>query len=137
MAGPKVTITVDDSKLRQLIADTKGPAPVRIVADGVEYGLYVHEGVTNAFGRGIVIGPRPFMSQAVEKVRPGFNRAFKNCLSLAQAAEIVDKNAFDVERFAKENAPVDTSALRNSIHVVDGDTFETTFEKLSHGEVID
>ena len=129
MAGPKVTITVDDRKLRELIADTKGPAPVRIVADGVEYGIYQEMGT-------VKMDAHPFMVPAVEAVRPGFTQAFQGCITLAQAEQVVEKAAREVEKRAKINAPVDTSALRNSIHVVDGDTFETTFTKLRHGEAI-
>ena len=40
VAGPKITLKIDDRGLVKLIADTKGEGPVRIVADGVEYGLY-------------------------------------------------------------------------------------------------
>jgi len=117
MAGPKVTITVDDSKLRQLIADTKGPAPVRIVADAVEYGLYQEMGT-------VKMAAQPFMVPAVEQVRSGFTQAFKGCITLAQAEQVVEKTAFDVERFAKQNAAVDTGAMRNSIHVVKGDDYD-------------
>jgi len=43
-------------------------------------------------------------------------------------SEVVRRAAFDIERGAKERAPVDTGALKNSIHTVIGDTFTTTFE---------
>ena len=38
--GPTIKITIDDSKLRKMIADTAGKLRPKIVADGVEYGLY-------------------------------------------------------------------------------------------------
>ena len=51
----------------------------------------------------------PFMSPAVEAVRAGFDRAFQNQLTDAQVEGVVTKAAFDIERGAKERAPVDTS----------------------------
>ena len=116
-----VRITVDDTKLRALIAATKGKKPVRIVADGVEYGLYQEMGTER-------MGAHPFMVPAVEQVRPGFAQAFKGLDNLVAAEKVVEKAARDVERFAKVNAPVDTGALRSSIHVVSGDTFTVEFE---------
>jgi hypothetical protein len=116
MAAPKIQITVDDRKLRDLIAKTKGPAPVRIVADGVEYGLYQEMGT-------VKMGGQPFMVPAVEKVRPGFGLAMKGAITRAQVEQVVEKTARDVERFAKQFAPVDTGALRNSIHVVQANDF--------------
>lgn len=111
MPAPKITVKVDDSKLRELINGTKGIVKPRIVADGVEYGLHVHEGTTR-------MGPRPFMLQAVESVRPGFEKAFDDQLTVKQVGFVLDKTARDVERGAKQRAPVDTGALRSSIHVV-------------------
>ena len=126
MAPPKVTITVDDSILRQLIADTKGPAPVRLVADGVEYGLYQEMGPSEGSSRQWRF--KPFMRPAVEQVRPTFVPAMKGALTLAQVTKVISKAAFDVERFAKVNAPWETGALRNSIHVVKADGEPFTFE---------
>lgn len=71
---------------------------------------------------------QPFMVPAVEAVRPGFAQAFKGNITLAQATQVVDKAAFDVERLAKINAPYMFGALRNSIHTVkaDGEDFSFT-----------
>jgi len=129
MPGPKITITIDDSKLRQMIAETAGPIKPKVVADGVEYGIYQEYGVENGFGRGIRIPAHPFMRPAVEAVRGQFNKAMRAALGTGKAQAVVDKTAFDVEKIAKSKAPVDTGALKNSIHVVDGDKFTTTFEK--------
>jgi len=57
------------------------------------------------------------MRPAVEAVAGGFERAFKNQLSLGQIDAVIEKTARDVERIAKQRAPVDTGALKNSIHV--------------------
>lgn len=118
---PKMRLEVDDAKLRALIQATKGKRPVRVVADGVEYGLYQEMGT-------VYVPAQPFMKPAVEEVRKGFGQAFKGAITLRQAEEVVEKAARDVERGAKMRAPVDTGALKNSIHVVSGDAFETEFE---------
>ena len=106
-----VKVTVDDYELRWLIKATKGKAVTRIVADGVEYGIYQEMGTAHQSGK-------PFMRPAVEKVRISFGKAFKGAITLEQVEQVVEKAARDVERFAKILAPVDTGALRNSIHVV-------------------
>jgi len=124
MARPKITLRVDDSELQRLIRKSSGKGPVRIVADGVEYGLFQERGTSRN-------GAHPFMTPAVEAVRPGFQKAFADVLTIEQATEVVDKTAFDVERLAKQNAPVDTGALKNSIHVVSGDEFGITFESMA------
>ena len=120
MPGPKIVITLNDAELRRLIDKTAGKGPVKIVADGVEYGLFVEMGVENGFGRGIRLPAQPFMVPAVEAVRGGFTQAFKECITNDQAETVVTKTAFDVERIAKQNAPVDTGALKSSIAVYDG-----------------
>jgi hypothetical protein len=121
--GPKITLRVNDSELVRLIQKTKGKGPVRVVADGVEYGLYQEMGTSR-------IPAHPFMRPAVEAVRAGFTQAMKGALTMDQVTAVVDKAAFDIERGAKQNAPVDTGALKNSIHVVDGEEFGITFENM-------
>ena len=117
---PTITITVDDRVLKALIANTGGRVE-KIIADGVNYGIYQEFGTSK-------MGAQPFMSPAVEAVRPGWEAAFTNQLTDAQVEGVVTKAAFDIERGAKERAPVDTGALKNSIHVVGGDSFSTTLE---------
>jgi hypothetical protein len=121
--GPKITLRVNDSELVRLIQKTKGKGPVRVVADGVEYGLYQEMGTSR-------IPAHSFMRPAVEAVRAGFTQAMKGALTMDQVTAVVDKAAFDIERGAKQNAPVDTGALKNSIHVVDGEEFGITFENM-------
>ena len=146
MPGPKITIRVDDRALVKLIKKSSGKGPVAIVADGVEYGLFqemgTHEkrgGVLGALGfKGAQrAGAQPFMRPAAERVRPGFNKAFTGVLTIEQADQVVRKTAFDIERIAKDLAPVDTGALKNSIHVVTGKSFSVTFEQLKGGERIE
>ena len=104
-------VQIDTAILDKLIADTGGEV-VRIVADGVNYGIYQELGT-------VKMGAQPFMSPAVEAVRGGFMRAAEKVVSNAQAIGVVEKTARDVERGAKERAPVDTGALMNSIHVIE------------------
>jgi len=121
MAGPQITLKVDDSELQRLIRKSAGKGPVYIVADGVEYGLYQEMGTSRN-------AAHPFMVPAVEAHREGFKAGFKGCLTIEQADKHVRTFAFKVQGLAQRNAPVDTGALRNSIHVVDGDEFGITFE---------
>ena len=93
-------------------------------------------GVENGFGRGIRIPAHPFMRPAVEAVRPQFNKAMRAAaLSIAKSQAVIDKTAHDVERGAKARAPVDTGALKNSIHVVDGDQFSIEFAAERYGYI--
>lgn len=107
-----VQVTIDDSKLRELIAGTGGET-VAIVADGVEYGIYQEMGTSK-------MKAHPFMHPAAEAVRPSLTKAFQNQLTNAQIEIVVKKIAFDVEGIAKDLAPVRYGNLRNSIHVVQG-----------------
>jgi len=126
-----IKIVIDDSKLVAIIRQTRDKKPMRIVADGVEYGIHQELGTHRT-------AAHPFMRPAVESVRPGFAKAFKAAGSnFALAEQVVEKTARDVERLAKQNAPVDTGALRASIHVVKGERIEIEFEKLAGGKVIE
>ena len=117
MPAPTIRITVDDKALVALIAATAGKKPVRIVADGVEYGLFQEMGT-------VKMGAQPFMVPAVEAVRPSFVAAWKSVKSLTDAERQVQLSAEHVERLAKQYAPWETGALRSSIHIVTGETFE-------------
>lgn len=66
---------------------------------------------------------QPFMVPAVESVRPGFSKAFRGAQNILHADQIVEKAARDVEAGAKMRAPVDTGALKNSIHVSKGEDY--------------
>lgn len=114
MPKPIVHVHIDDSKLVELIAATKGKRPVRIVADGVEYGIYQEMGTTR-------IPAHPFMKPAAEAVRRGYIKAIGQVDNWEVAEQVTEKAARDIERGAKQRAPVDTGALRASIHVVEGE----------------
>ena len=117
-----ITITVDDRELQRLIRET-GDEVLYIVADGVNYGIHQEFG---APARNVP--PHPFMVPAIENVRPSWVAAFQNKLTNKQIDEVVRKIAFHVVGIAQQLAPVDTGSLKNSIHMVQGDTFTVTFE---------
>ena len=115
-----ITVTVDDRELQRLIRET-GDEVLYIVADGVNYGIHQEFGT-------VKMAAHPFMVPALEQVRPSWVAAFKNKLTNTQIDEVVRKIAFHVVGIAQQLAPVDTGALKNSIHMVKGDTFSVTFE---------
>lgn len=105
-----VHVTLDDAKLKQLITHT-GAEHQRYVADGVDYGIWQETGTER---QGYA---QPFMRPAVEAVRPGWEAAFKGKLTDDDVEGVVVKTAFNIAGIAADGAPVDTGALRNSIHV--------------------
>lgn len=113
--------TVDDSKLVKLMNDLKAQGkPVRIIADGVEYGLFVHEGYTSRGGN--YIAGRPFLGDAIETHRKEIGAAIKKA-GPGNIEAAIETAARKVEYTTKANInrmhAVDTGALLNSIHVVD------------------
>jgi len=121
-----ITITVDDRELQRLIRET-GDEVLYIVADGVNYGIHQEFGT-------VKMSAHPFMVPTLEKVRPGFAQAFQNKLTNKQVDLVCKKTAYDVEGIAKQLAPVDTGALKNSIHVVKGEKYSVTFDNMRGGE---
>ena len=109
-----VTWKLEDAPLKQLIANTGGPAVRRVIADGVEYGVWIETGTSR-------MPARPCAKPAVEAVQSGFEKAFMNKLTDAQVGAAVTKTAFDIERLWKQNivekGAVDTGAYLNSVHV--------------------
>ena len=78
------------------------------------------DGVHQEFGTSRGVPATMFMTRAVEKHRNELTQAIKQAGGdFTMLENAVVKVAFDVERDAKDNAPWDTGALRNSIHVVD------------------
>lgn len=114
MAGKtKVSIWVekDVRKLQSLLRNLEGQ-PVRILHDGVHYGIHQEYGPQ---GR----PAHPFMTPAVEAVRPAFFKGWPMVIEKQSmsAEAFVEKIARDAEAHAKANAPVDTGALKNSIDI--------------------
>jgi len=116
-------VTVDDRKLLEIIRAVRATGnPLQIVADGVEYGVFQELGTRFMPGR-------HFMRSAVEAVR-GWYFASEGWSGLPEDPAVADKlcrqAAFMVEAEAKKSppCPVDTGALRASIHVVQGTAYE-------------
>ena len=113
----QISVTIDDAVLRKLIRATGGTVKGKVVADSVEYGAFQEFGTSR-------MAAQPFMRPAAEAVREPFKKAMGQAWRSAQQAQAaVDKAAFDVEHIAKARAPVDTGALRSSIHVEDAEGF--------------
>jgi hypothetical protein len=112
-----IQIDIDDSVLVKLIAATKGKRPVRIVADGVEYGKYVEFGTSR-------MAPRPAAKQAAEAIRPGYIKAIGQVENWEKAEAVTEKAARDMERKWKQGIrdmrAIDTGAYINSVHVIKG-----------------
>ena len=116
--GVTITIEVDDSVLAKMINEASGPIKPKIVADGVNYGIWLEIGTTK-------MAARPTAAPAVEAVRGRFAQAFAQAqaISTALTQGVVDKTARDVERLWKQNIVtkhvIDTGAYLNSVHVVE------------------
>jgi hypothetical protein len=126
-----VEIITDTTKLDEILRNLKGEH-VKIVADGVAYGVYWELGHTTSTGAFL---QHPFLAPALEMYRKPMNEAMKQAIDrgdLALLDDVVDKIAMDVANRAKVeinsikdkgngNASdlVDTGALLNSIQVLD------------------
>jgi hypothetical protein len=118
-----VKVTVDDTELRRLLSKLeKQGNPVRIVADGVEYGVFVEYGFHHRGGS--YIAARPAGGNAVESIRGALEKALAQAKSLERTEAALDKLAHDLEAAWKQGITemdaVDTGAYRASIHVVSG-----------------
>lgn len=127
------TITYDYSVLNKVLAGLKGKH-TKVVADGVNYGIYWELGHT----RGKTMLQHPFMVPAVEKWRKPFKEALEkgkeDGYTKVSIDDIVDKVAHGIELAAKQEIEtpknkgngvtsdlVDTGALKNSIIVLDAE----------------
>lgn len=132
--GEQIRIVIDDSALIKLMNELPDTPVSAIVADGVEYGVYVELGVENAFGKGIKIPARPCAAPAVETVRSGYEQAFKGIDNITHAERVVVKAARNVERLWKQNIveedAIDTGAYLNSVHIVSGKQYVAEFESM-------
>ena len=108
-------IVSDFTKLNQLIVEISREPAKRILHDGVEYGVYQEYGWTSPSGN--PVPAQPFMSPAIEAIRPAFEKGWSQLANLTSAEAFVEKCARDAENVAKRTAPVDTGALKNSIAV--------------------
>lgn len=109
-----LTVRVDFTVLDSIIRRAQGK-PMRIVHDGVEYGIY------QEFGTSRGIAPRPAAQTAAIEMEPAYQEL------MAQITEVPDPDAA-IEKFATDLADrwkqniiqmkiIDTSAYLNSVRV--------------------
>ncbi len=122
-------IVVDDTELERLMqrAAAQGKV-VKIIADGVHYGVY------QEFGTRYMAG-KPFLTPAVEHVRPALTTGWKKVIeSNVNINDFMTKIAMDAVAFAKAVAPVDTGQLRASIHLLEDNLFIGEYEVMKGGK---
>lgn len=127
---PTAKVEVDDRELVKMIKRLEGKGKVvRILADGVDYGVHQEFGTSRMAGK-------PFMTPAIEHVRPALgNEAMKQIVERGVDPEdYMDKVASDALAVAIREAPVDTGQLRASLHIAKGEDFIAEYETLQHGE---
>jgi hypothetical protein len=107
----EVSFVLDETKLQQIIKANEGKPTRYIIADGVNYGLFVEMGTSRS-------PAQPFLVPAFNKVQFGLPPAIGRAIETGvDPYEVLKKGAFDIQRMAQENAPVDTGALKGSLHV--------------------
>lgn len=104
-----VRVTADFAILDRLIRKCKG-TPARILHDGTDYGVHQEFGTHK-------MAAHPFMTPAIEHVRPVYNEGLKQLKNLEQADAFVEKLGRDAETVAEARVAVDTGNLKNSIAV--------------------
>lgn len=118
--GTSYTINTDG--IDGILKSLKGKH-VKIISDGVAYGIYWELGHTTPSGAFL---QKPFLVPACEQMAKPFKQAMQQAVDkgdLKTLDNVIDKVAFDVEKRAKqiitELPLIDTGALRNSIAVHD------------------
>lgn len=82
-----------------------------MIADGVSYGIH------NEFGTS-KMSAQPFLIPAFEQGVRGLDKALGQAVEAGVSLDdVMSKTAFDIQRMAQELAPVDTGALKGSLHV--------------------
>lgn len=106
-----IKVHLDDRKLQEIIRGTSEPVRRRVIADGVNYGLFAEMGTSKMAAQPFLV---PAFEQGVRGLGDTLGKAVEAGVSLDS---VMSKTAFDIQRMAQENAPVLTGALKNSIHV--------------------
>lgn len=109
MAGT-VTIVVDTARLDELIRKIPNKKVVRILHDGVDYGIHQELGTTK-------MAAQPFMTPAAEAVRQPFLGGLKQLSNLERIETFVEKVAYDALGVAHIHVPVDTGLLKSTLKV--------------------
>jgi hypothetical protein len=107
-------ILADFSKLDAMIGRLRGK-PVRIVHDGVSYGVY------QEFGTSRGLAPRPAAQTAASEIEPAYDALMKQITEVADPDAAIEKIARDFEGRWKQQIItmriIDTGAYLNSISV--------------------
>ena len=106
-----LTIKVDTGLLDDIIANV-GNANTQtwIISDSVEYGIYQEFGTKR-------MGAQPFLIPAFEDGTKSLPAAIGQAVERGVSPDdVLKKTAFDIQSLAQQRAPVDTGALKNSIH---------------------
>jgi hypothetical protein len=138
MIRPTVQVRTNFTQLNRLIATVKGKH-VRIVTDGVPYGIYQEFGTKGGYPiypknkkalwwQGLAhpipmvkdhpgVPPRPFMTPAAEAVRNNLKSGWKQFKNWSRPKQYINELAEKAQRVAKRRAPFKTGALKDSIEV--------------------
>jgi hypothetical protein len=106
-----IKVHLDDRKLQEIIKSTEGGVRRRVIADGVNYGIHVELGTSR-------MAAQPFLIPAFEQHTRGLGDTLGKAIEAGVSLDdVMGKVAFDIQAMAQELAPVDTGALKNSLHV--------------------
>jgi hypothetical protein len=106
-----LTIKTDTGLLDKIIANVgNADTDTFIIADGVDYGIYQEFGTKR-------MAAQPFLIPAFEDATKSLPAAMGQAVERGvNPNDVLKKTAFDIQGNAQKRAPVDTGALKNSIH---------------------
>ena len=111
----RIIIDADFTDLEEMLIHLQEcPQPMRVVHDGVEYGVYQEFGTTT-------IAPRPALQTAVSEVEPAYRALMSQITTVERPDAAIAKLAHDLEAQWKAQIVamriIDTGAYLNSIRV--------------------
>lgn len=104
-------IIKDRGKFDRIAAAAGETTRRRIIADGVEYGIFVELGTERREARPALV---PAFETHTRNLGEALGQAIERGVSLD---DVLAKVAFDIQRDWAANVPVRTGAYKNSIHV--------------------
>lgn len=113
----KGQVIVKRDALDKMLKSIKPGEVVRILHDQTDYGVYQEFGTSK-------MAAQPFITPAMDAVRPTFIEGLKQIKNLEQLEMFVDKVAYDALAVAMDNVPVDTGYLKNSLKVSTPEEFK-------------
>ena len=107
-----LTIKVDTGILDSIIANVGNVSTnTYIIADGVDYGIYQEFGTKRMAAQPFLI---PAFEDAIKSLPKAVGQAVERGVDINK---VLSKTAFDIQSMAQQRVPVDTGALKNSLHV--------------------